>query len=82
LTIQILLILIFSRLIVCFVVEKVPSWVPGTGWKAYAQKGKELTDDMINIPFNKTVAAMVCRFALEWKKIKLLTVNHSLEENR
>ncbi|KAF9483153.1 cytochrome P450 [Pholiota conissans] len=40
------------------ILEKVPSWVPGTGWKAYAQRGKELTDDMVNIPFNKTVDSM------------------------
>ncbi|KJA17541.1 hypothetical protein HYPSUDRAFT_206134 [Hypholoma sublateritium FD-334 SS-4] len=40
------------------ILEKVPSWLPGTGWKRYAQRGKELTDDMVNIPFNRTVDTM------------------------
>ncbi|KAF8971248.1 cytochrome P450 [Flammula alnicola] len=40
------------------ILERVPDWFPGTGWKAWARRGKELTDDMVNIPFNKTVAAM------------------------
>ncbi|CAA7260722.1 unnamed protein product [Cyclocybe aegerita] len=36
----------------------VPDWFPGAGWKRFAALGKKLTDQMIDLPFNKTVEAM------------------------
>ena len=36
-----------------------PEWFPGAGWKRFARIGKELTDEMVNKPFEMTVESMV-----------------------
>ncbi|KAF8149460.1 cytochrome P450 [Crassisporium funariophilum] len=37
---------------------RVPSWFPGAGWKEFARKGRILANDMVDIPFDKTVENM------------------------
>ncbi|KAF9483149.1 cytochrome P450 [Pholiota conissans] len=36
----------------------VPKWFPGAGWKKFAEEGKGLAVEMVNIPFNITKKAM------------------------
>ncbi|KAF9526910.1 cytochrome P450 [Crepidotus variabilis] len=35
-----------------------PEWFPGAGWKRFARIGKELTEEMVNKPYNITVESM------------------------
>lgn len=37
----------------------IPGWFPGAGWKAFAQKGRKLAYEMVNVPYDMTVKAMV-----------------------
>lgn len=34
--------------------DKIPDWVPGTGWKQTKKKWQELTEEVLAKPFNKT----------------------------
>ncbi|KAF9007490.1 cytochrome P450 [Cyathus striatus] len=38
--------------------QYIPGWIPGTGWKRFAAQGKKLCDQMADIPFEQTVADM------------------------
>ncbi|KAF9568160.1 cytochrome P450 [Agrocybe pediades] len=36
----------------------VPAWFPGAGWKEFARRGRAVTYDMIDVPFNMTLKEM------------------------
>lgn len=38
---------------------RVPKWFPGAAWKSFAETGRILANDMVNIPFDITVKSMV-----------------------
>ncbi|KAF8971244.1 cytochrome P450 [Flammula alnicola] len=50
----------------------VPSWFPGTGWKEFAKKGRAITIESINIPFDMTTKAIVW-FPSTWYLLVVLT---------
>jgi len=58
--------------------DKVPDWVPGTGWKVTKRKWQALTADVLAKPFEKTRSDLVCQHACE-KHQCLIIVSRLLE---